>query len=616
MTYLLRALFPGRNPIGFGPPDFLELALAALLVAVALTWRPWIEPAAQRFAGRTGWCMLFLAVLPIGLRLILLSHHPVPTPDVYDEFSHLLVADTLRHFRLANPPHAMPQFFETFFVLQDPTYSSIYPLGQGLAMAIGWSLFGLPWAGVLMAVAAFCSLSYWMLRAWTTPGWALLGGLLAVIEFGPLNTWTNSYWGGALAAAAGCLVFGALPRLRESARSRDAVLLGAGLGLHLLIRQFESVFLFVAVILFFLAEIGKRREPHPLPNGRGSDELRKRQKPQPHPHARPSASGRGSVGSGSDKLPTPQKLRPLARLAAIAALALLPALLLTLLQNRMVTGSWTTLPEKLSQIQYGVPASLTFQSPPIPQRSLTPQQAMDYKMQLSFAQGPETLATYLQRLEYRVRFYRFFFLPPLYLAAAAFLTTLRQYRFVWVAVTLAIFALGTNFFPAFQFHYIAAVTCLFLLVSVTGLQQIARISIHGHPAGAEAAGAIALLCAAQFLFWYGMHAVDDSDVSQSARQYEVWDAINHQNPARRIAVARELDGLPGKLLVLVRYTPQHIFQDEWVYNSADLNTARVVWARDLGPAEDEDLLHTYPDRTVLLLEPDARPPRLSRYQGQ
>ena len=438
-----------RNPMGFGPTDYLDLALAVLLVLVALLWHPWIEPYAGRLAKRTAWCMLLLAALPVALRLLLLGHHPVPTPDIYDEFSHLLVADTLRHFRLANPPHALSQFFETFFVLQEPTYSSIYPLGPGLALAIGWTIFGLPWAGVLLAAAAFCALCYWMLRGWTTPGWALVGGLLAVCEFGPLNSWTNSYWGGSLAAAAGCLVFGALPRLRTYGRTYDAVLLGAGLGLHLLIRQFESVFLFLAVILFFLPEIRK-----------------------------------------------PGGIRPLARLAGFAALAVLPALLLTFAQNRAVTGSWMTLPEMLSQYQYGVPASLTIQAAPVPHRELTPQQAMDYKMQLSFHQGAETLASYFQRIEYRVRFYRFFFLPPLYLAALAFFASLREYRFVWVVVTLAIFALGTNFFPAFQFHYIAAVTCLFILVSVTGLQQIARLTIRGQPVGLEAAGLIFLLCCA------------------------------------------------------------------------------------------------------------------------
>lgn len=553
---LLKALLPNPNPIGFGPADAIELMLALILLAAALWGRTWILPRFKKFAERTVWCLVLLAILPVALRLLLLAHHPVPRPDVYDEFSHLLEADTLRHFRLANPPHALPQFFETFFVLQEPTYSSIYPVGPGLAMAIGWMLFGLPWAGVLLSVAALCALCYWMLRGWTTPAWSLAGGLLAVMEFGPLNQWTNSYWGGALAAAAGCLVFGSLPRIRENGHVRDAVLLGIGLGLHLLIRQFESIFLVLVVILYFLR---------------------------------------------------PRKI------VGIAALVAVPALFLTLAQNKAVTGSWTTLPEQLTQYQYGVPASLTFEAPQVPHRQLTPQQAMDYKMQLAFHQGPETFASYFQRLEYRIRFYRFFFLPPLYLACIAFFWSLREYRFVWVAVTLAVFALGTNSFPAFQIHYIAAVTCLFILVALTGLQQLSRLRIRGHSAGQEAAALIGILCAAHFLFWYSMHLAEDNDFSLAAIRLETWDSVNHSNPARRIFVAQELEKIPGQLLVFVRYSPHHIFQDEWVYNGADIDASRIVWARDLGSDQNEKLLRFYPGRTALVLETDFQRPQLSPY---
>ena len=92
-----------------------------------------------------------------------------------------------------------------------------------------------------------------------------IGGLLAVIEFGPLNQWMNSYWGGAVSACAGCLVFGALPRLRESGwRERACALLGLGLGLQLLTRHYESIFLVLSVILFFLPD------PRPLASGRRS----------------------------------------------------------------------------------------------------------------------------------------------------------------------------------------------------------------------------------------------------------------------------------------------------------------------------------------------------------
>jgi hypothetical protein len=559
---LFQSFAPFHNPIGFGASDFVEFGLAAFFVALAAVWRPWLQPSGQWFARKTVWCFVLLVALPVLLRLALLPHHPVPTPDIYDEFSHLLQADTLRHFRLSNPTHPFHRFFETFFVLQEPTYSSIYPIGQGLCLAIGWTLFGCPWAGVLLAAGVFCGLCYWMLRGWISPGWALLGGLLAVMEFGPLNQWTNSYWGGAVPASAGCLVFGALPRLREHGRIRDAILLGLGLGIHALTRQFESIFLGLSVILFFLPELRRW-------NG----------------------------------------IRPLVRLAGIGALALLPALLVTLAQNKEVTGSWTTLPEMLSQYQYGVPAALTFQADPTPHRELTLQQALGYKMQLAFrANSAETPGSYFLRLEYRVRYYRFFFLVPLYLALLVFLVRIRQYRMLWVALTAVLFALGVNFFPAFQFHYIAAISCLFLLMSVSGLEQLSRSAY-----GAFAARLLVFLCAAHFCFWYGAHLFDDSGISRTMRQYETWNTINHDNPSRRISVREQLARLPGRQLVFVRYSPRHIFQDEWVYNAADIDAARVVWARDRGDEENAALCRYYPKRAVWLLETDFPRPVLAPY---
>ena len=542
----LAQFLPLTNPLGMGASDLIELALAALLLALALAWRPWWEPYAARLAQKPAWCMLLLGALPVALRLLLLPHHPAPVPDIYDEFSHLLVADTLRHFRLANPAHPFHRFFETFFVLQEPTYSSIYPVGQGAALALGWMIFGTPWAGVAIPVAALCALCYWMLRGWTTPGWALAGGLLAVMEFGPLNQWMNSYWGGALPAAAGCLVFGALPRLRRGGGLRDAALLGAGLAIHLLTRPYESVFLVLCVI------------PYLLPAWRSVT-------------------------------------KPL----LATALVVLPAIGLTLLQNKQVTGSWTTLPYALSQYQYGVPAALTFQANPAPHRELTREQELDYKMQLSFrGERGETLGSYLLRLAYRIRYYRFFFIPPLYLALPFFFVALREPRFIWVMVCPLIVALGVNFFPAFQYHYMAGVTCLFVLVSVIGLQQLSRFS-------ALAARIILLLCIAQFALEYGLHVFSNDSWSLALR-----------NPERRVFIGNQLARAPGKQLVFVRYWPRHIFQDEWVYNAADIDGARVVWARDLGAAENEKLRRYYPERTVWVLEPDARPPRLTAYAGR
>jgi hypothetical protein len=575
----------------FSGADWIELGLAVLLAGLAWISRPILEPWAARLAVRTRWCMLALAIAPVALRLILLPRHPVPTPNIYDEFAHLLVADTVRHFRLANAVHPMHRFFETFFTLQEPSYSSIYPLGPGLAMALGRAFFGTPWAGVLLGAGAFCSLCYWMLQAWTTPLWALNGGILAVIEFGPLSEWTNTYWGGSVAACAGCVVFGALPRLSGAglrpALRRNAILLGAGLGLHLLTRPYESIFLLLAVILFFIPERKNLRQ-----------------------------------------------------IAGVAALAALPAIALMLLQNKQITGSFTTLPYELSQQQYGVPTSLTFQNPPLPERKLTAQQGLEYRSQMSYRErNGETVLSYLLRLEYRVRYYRFFFLPALYLVLPFFFLSLREYRFVWVVLTLLIFALAANFYPFFYPHYIAGLTCLFVLVSVTGLRQLSRLPLpswagartrgssaeqalpngpsivrpssrpSSRSSSIEAAWMILALCGAHFVLWYGLHLFDPAEMLQ----YESWDVINHANPERRIALNHDLADLPGQQLVIVHYSPRHIFQEEWVNNEADIDAAPVVWARDLGPEQNEELLDYYSGRTAWLLNADAEPPSLTPY---
>ena len=58
----------------------------------------------------------------------------------------------------------------------------------------------------------------------------------------------------------------------------------------------------------------------------------------------------------------------------------------------------------------------------------------------------------------------------------------------------------------------------------------------------------------------------------------------------------------GRHLLIMRYGPRHNPHHEWVYNEADIDRAKVVWAREMDPASNEALVRYFKDRQVTLLE--------------
>src|ERR1019366_250418 len=83
----------------------------------------------------------------------------------------------------------------------------------------------------------------------------------------------------------------------------------------------------------------------------------------------------------------------------------------------------------------------------------------------------------------------------------------------------------------------------------------------------------------------------------------------------RATVASKVQAQPEKQLLIVRYAPNHDCLDEWVYNEADIDGAKVVWAREMGPERDRALIDYFQGRRVWLAEPDKDPPAISQYPG-
>jgi hypothetical protein len=73
---------------------------------------------------------------------------------------------------------------------------------------------------------------------------------------------------------------------------------------------------------------------------------------------------------------------------------------------------------------------------------------------------------------------------------------------------------------------------------------------------------------------------------------------------RRADLVAKLAAQPGRQLVFVRYGPEHNVHAEWVYNGADLEKTKILFAHDLSPEKNERLLALDATRTAWLLLPE------------
>jgi len=166
-------------------------------------------------------------------------------------------------------------------------------------------------------------------------------------------------------------------------------------------------------------------------------------------------------------------------------------------------------------------------------------------------------------------------------------------------------ALPIYFIP----HYAAPLTAAIYALVLQALRYLRLRSWRGKHAGLGMARAIPAICVILFLV---RAAAPQLHIPTPTNRDNDWAGEQAHNWDRAQAL-RQLEAQSGGQLVIVRYNPYHESDNEWVYNQADIDGAKVVWARDMGDVGNAELIRYFAQRHVWLAEPDLAPPRLTPY---
>lgn len=469
-----------------------------------------------------------------------------PEPSIHDEFAYILGAETFADGKFTQPTHAFSDHFESFHILQRPSYAPKYPPGQSAVLAAGQVIFGEIRAGLWLQIGAMVWAITWMLFGWLPGRWAILGGAIVAVNIGIATPWTQSFFGGAVAAAGGALVLGAVPRIKEG-RLAGGLALGCGLVVLAAARPFEGLVVSLPVAVALA-----------------------------HHFVRSNGEARRRFFT-STALPT-------LSLVTVGGLGIG-------LHNQAVTGDALRLPYMEYDAQYAIYPPFLWQDmaevPDYPNSALAEFnhgfQAGDYHRNFGGAGALKFAVERGGSLLYGL--IGMAFLVPLVCVVRA----RRRRLYVLPLCCWGAIALASSVTVFSAPHYAAPGLGSLVIIVTAGLRALlsarSRFDLRRRQRAALAVGFVAVLL--------GLAVIRASKrVPRPERHFGIV----------RSKVVDQLESSPGRDLVVVRRSPECSVHHEFVFNSANIDASPIVWARDLGPGKNQALAEHYPERTLWLLE--------------
>ncbi|MFE4107947.1 hypothetical protein [Almyronema epifaneia] len=481
-----------------------------------------------------------------------------PVPLIHNEFAHLLTADTIASGRFANPTHPLFAFFESIHILQQPSYAAKLPPGAGLFLGLGQRLGGDPVWGIWLTTAIATSAVYWALWGYFKSPWALGGTGLIFLDIGILHHWSQSYRGAMVAVLAGALMWGGLIRLIRRPKAVNAILLAIGLGLLANTRPLEGLFFALPTAVVLAGWLLQ------APN-------------------RPMLKRRWQRGG----------------LPLLVALVLVSSL--TMAYNKAVTGNPLKFPYSVYEQQYTVVPAFLWQDyrpvPDFPNQQL--QKYSDWQAERfeRMRQKPlwRILTLRTEDLLFDAAnawFWIFLLIIPLVYSA-----WIRQPWLQLAFISLLLLLSTRYLILPNRPDQLAPGTIAIALLMTACVQKLVQAAAQRSKQKSRWPSWQQVLLIAFLLYLllklpykYANPGFINGGVSETPR-------------ARLVEV---LTALPGKDVVIVRFNPQTSYKEAWVYNPADIDSATIIFANDLGDEANRQLLDYYLERQFWLQTFDAQ----------